>query len=535
MQSVQPPPTGPLHPSSNLRDEDKRLPSILSESGSGMNSDFCPPAVNTHVEPSDSTNTPFPESDLKQFSKPDSTVLLNQTMEITLSDPAEIVTVESKVRKMGHPSRAKAKKKNNKQTCGSDKADKQVKDGTHSRKSQVEKINAEEPTLKDRTPEEILQLSKSQSLNILNSDLPKKSNKRSKIKLKFQQAQDPEVCDVVSLKLDGDFTDPAAHWSNICVSRTSLPGGDGAEEAKSNITCRRSKDRGKAMSVSRKTFVNWPFLMGEPDGHFEVVEKDHDTEPGSMVNGHQIRRQTFIISDHSSPKTASPAASRTTSFSSQSDACPTQRLQSRRESSSHSNQDSAVPTVHPNPRKNSRHKKKPFDKTEAMQKRQRICEKEKEREGRCLGNEKLRCSEKAQFAVDNINNANIESEMVGRSLSDRGEEAGSSEQFYGMDMLKQQLPSEPRSRRNNFVIHQLDDPLDSRRSVPSDGSSRTMKTRHELENFGDMLMDEGPPWLNTEVPLTDTEEASSFSTPRRKTTDGASLDLESATETPPGG
>lgn len=541
VQRIQPPSTGTFNPFRSQRDEDERLSSLFSESGSGMKSDFCPPAVNTQVEPSDSGNTHPPEGDLKHFSKPDNTVLLNQTMEMTLSDATEIVTVEGKVRKMGHPSRAKAKKKN-KQTCDSDN---QVK--THSRKSHVEKTEAEEPTSKDRTPEDMLQLPKGQSLNVLNSDTSKKSKKSSKCKLKSQQTeQDPEV---VSLNLNDDFRDPAANLSNICVSRTSLPGGDGAEDVKSNITCRRSKAKGKGVSVSRKTFVIGPFLMGEPDGHSEVVEKDNATEPGSLVS----RRQTFIISDHSSPKTASPAAglteqgartvraardqqaSQTASFSSQGDACPTQGLQSRCEASSQANQNLAVPSVHLNPKKTSRNRKKPFDKKEAIQKRQRTCEEEKEKEGNCLGNKKSRCSDKAQFIVNNINDTNIESEVVGRSLSDRCEEAGSSEQCYGMDLdtLKLHIPSEPRNLRNTFVIHRLDDPLVRRQSVPSDVNSHMMNTRHELENFEDMLMDERPPWLNTDVPRTDTEAASSFSTPRRTTTDRALL--ESATEATPGG
>lgn len=486
-----------------------------------MNSDFCPPAANTHVEPTDCTNTHPPEGDPKHFSKPDNTVLLNQTMEMTLSDPTEIVTVESKVRRMDHPSRAKdkkKKKKKSKQTCGSDKADKQVKDGAHSRKSQVETTDAEEP--------------KSQSLNVLNANVSKKSKKRSKIKLKSRQTEDPETCDVVSLNLDEDFSDPAANVSNICVSRTSLSGGEGAEEGKSNITCRRSKDRGKTVSASRNTFVNWPLLVGRPGGHFELVQRDHVTEPDSLVNVHQIRRQTFIISDqsdHSSP-TASPAASQTTSCSSQSDAWPTRRLQRRCESSSQADQELAAPSVPPNPKKNGGNEKKPFDKKEAIQKRQSVCEKEKETEGSCLGNEKLRCSEKAQIVFDNLNDTDIESEMVGRSLSDRGEEAGSSQQFYGMDldMLKLQIPSEPRSLRSTFVIHRLDDPLDSRQAVPSDVSSHTRSPRDELEDFGDMLMDERPPWLNAEA-------ASSFSTPGRKTTDSALLNVESAAEATPGG
>lgn len=543
VQSTQPPSTGTLHPSSSLRVEDESLPSLFFESGSGVQSNFCPPAVNTRVKPSDSNKKRSPEGGLKHLDKPDNTVLLNQTMEMTVSHPTEIVNVKNKVRKMGNHSNAEAKK--NKQTCGSGKADNQVKNKIHSKKSHVEKTDAEEPTLKDRNPEDKLQLPKNQSLNVPNSH----KSIKDKIKLKSQQTeQDPGVCNV-SLNLDDAFTDPAANFSDICVSRTSLLRGDGAEEVTSNITSRRSKDKEKWASASRKTFVTTPFLVGEPDCHFKVVEKDRATEPGRLVNDHQFRRPTFIISDHSPPKRASQAAglteqgtravraapdqlvSQTTSFSSQSDACPTQRPQSRCWGSSQASQDFAVPSVHANPKKTSRKEKKPLDK-ETVQKQQRTCEKEKE--GSCLGNRKLRCSDKAQFMVDNIHHTNTESEAVGRSLSDTSEEAGSSEQFYGLDldMLKLHIPSEPRNPRGTYVVRQLDDSVDGRQSGPFDVNSHVMSARHEPEN---LLMDERPPWLNTNVSLAETEAALSFSTPRSETRDGALLNLESATEATPGG
>ena len=528
VQSIQSPPTGSIHSSSSLRDEDEGLLSLFSESNSSIKTDSCPPAVDTHVEPSDSYNT-HSLGDLNRFRKPDNTVLLNQTMDMTLSDTTEIVTVDSKVKKMGHPSRAKTKKKN-KQTCSWNKADSQAKNWTHSTKSHVENTDAEEPTLRDRNPEDSHQLATSQSLNVVNSHVFKKNKKRSKIKLKSQQTeQDPKVCNV-SLNPDDISTDPTANLSNICLSRTPLLEGDGAEDGvKSNITCRRSKAKGKVGSVPRKTLVVEPFLVGEPDVHFDAIEKAPGTKPDSLVDGHQIRRQTFVISDHSSPQTASPGAglseegartvtvaldqlvSQTTSCSSQSNACS----------------------------KTSRHEKKSLDKMEAIQKRKGTCKEKKKSNGRCLDNEKLTCSDKAQFVVDEINNTNIESEVVGRSLLDRRAEDGSSEQFYGlgMDMLKLHIPSEPRNLRSTFVIHKLEDPLDSRQSVLSDVSSHMMDTRHELENFEDILMDERPPWVNTDVPLTDPEEALSFPTPRRKTTDRTLLnsDSESATEATPGG
>lgn len=544
-------------PSSSLRDEVERLSSLFIESGFDMKSVFCPqnsqspPSVNTHEELSDSNKVHSLEGDPKHTSKPENTVLLNATMEMTLSDRTEIVTVESKVRKKGRPSRAKPKR-SKQQTSGSDKAENPVKNLAHSRKSHAEKTDPEDPTLKVRIPEDVLQSPQSQSLNVQNSHLSRKNRKRSKAKLKSNHAeQDAEVCDV-SLNLDDYFTDPDANVSNVCKSRTSER--DGAEQVqKSKITCRRSRAKGERASVSRKTFVIGPFMLGEHESQSKTVEKDDASEPDGLWNS-ESRRQTFIIWDHSSPNAASPAVGlmerdgrivtaaqdpsvrQITSFSS-SDACPTQ---SSCEGSSQANEDFGLPSVHPNPKKPSKNEKKRLSKKAARQNRQRTCEEKKEKEGSFLGNEKSRCSVNADFVVDNSNDAQKEGEVVGGgSLSARGEEAGSFEQFYGMDLdtLKLRIASEPRNLRNTFVIHQRDEPLNSRQSVTCDATSHMMNTRDELENFGDMLVDERPPWLATDAPLADADAGSPFSTPRRETKHRAVLNLSAAvaSEATPGG
>lgn len=492
----------------------------------------CPPAVNTQVDPSDTNNTHSAEGGPKHGSKPENTVLLNATMEMTLSDATEIVTVESKVRKKGRPSRAKDKSKQ--QTSGSGEAETPVKNLTHSRKSHVEKTDPEDSSLKLGNQEDVLQSPKSQSLNVQRPRMSKKNKKGSKAKLKSRHAEkDGEVRDV-SLNLDDYFTDPDVKF---CKNRTTER--NSAEELNSKITYRRSKAKGERASVSRKTFVVGPFLLGEPDSLSGTVKKDDET--AALANSHQSRRKTFIIWDHSSPNASAaaglmepdtravtaardPSVSQTTSFSSPRDAC--RRQQRSCEGSTQAKQDFAAPSAHPNRKKSSKNEKKHPSKNEGRRNRQRTCEEQKDKEGSCLGNEKSRCSVKAPFVVDNINDTQKEDEVVGGSCSARGEEAGSTQQFYGMDLdaLKLHMAAEPRNLRNTFVIH---DPPSSWQAV-IDANSHMMNTQDELENFGDMLVDERPPWLTTDAPPTDTDVLSPFSTPRRETTHRAMLDLSAA-------
>lgn len=500
----------------------------------------CPPAVNTQVDPSDTNNAPSAEGGPKHGSKPENTVLLNATMEMTVSDATEIVTVESKVRKKGRPSRAKDK--NKQQRSGSGEAETPGKNLTHSRKSHVEKIGPEDSSLKPGKEEDVLQSPKSQSLNVQSPHMSKTNKKGSKAKLKSLHAeQDGEVGDV-PLNLDDYFTDPDV---NFCQSRTTER--NGAEEVNSKITYRRSKAKGERASVSRKTFVVGPFLLGEPDGLSGTGEKDDET--AGLANSHQSSRKTFIIWDRSSPKAASaaglmdadtrtvtaargPSLSQTTSFSSPSDARQGRRRSC--EGSTPANQEFAVPSAHPT-RKTSKNEKKRLSKNEGRRNRQRTCEEQNDKERSCLGNEKSRCSVGAPFVVDDIKDTQKEGEVVGGSCSARGGEAGSTEQFYGMDLdaLKLRMAPEPRKPRNTFVIHQQDGPPSSRQSV-IDGNSHMMNTQEELENLGDMLVDERPPWLTTDDPPTDAP--SPFSTPRRETAQRAGLDLSAAvtTEATPG-
>lgn len=534
VQRIQPPPTAIPRPASSLRDEVQRLSSLFPESGSDMKSVFCPqdsqcpPAVNTQVDPSDTKNAHSAEGGPKHDSKPENTLLLNATMEMTLADATEIVTVESKVRKKGRPSRAKDK--NKQQPSGSGEAGSPVENLTHSRKSHVEKIGPEDSSLKLGNQEDVLQSPKSLSLNVQSPHMSNKTKKGSKAKLKSRHAeQDGEAGDV-PLNLEDCFTDPDV---NFYKSRTTER--NGAEEVNPKITCRRSKAKGERASVSRKTFVVGPFLLGEPDSLSGTVKKDE--EPAGLANSHVSRRKTFIIWDHSSPNAASaaglmepdsrtvtaardPPVSPTWSSSSPSDAC--QRGQRSGEGPTQANQDFVVPSAHLNRKKTSKNEKKHVSKNEGRRNRQRTCEEQKDKERSRLGNETSRCSVQAPFIVANMTDTQKEGEVVGGACSARGEEAGSTEQLYGMDLdaLKLRMAPGPRNLRNTFDIH---DPPSSRQSL-IDATSHMM---NELENFGNMLVDERPPWWTTDASPTHTDVPSPFSTPRRETTHRAALELPS--------
>lgn len=424
----------PSRPSTNLRDEVEKLSSFFSG--------FCPqdlhrpPAANTHVETPDSNEDHSPEPNLKPSSKPENTVLLNQTMEMTLADAAEIVTVEGKVKVKG--------KKSKHQSCGSGEGQDPVQNLAQSQRSRVGKPDTDDPTLK------VLHSPRSQSPKVLSPQKPKKDKKRSKSKLKSHQSKrEPELCDVISPSLDSG---PSS--SKSCDRGTSVKR-DGAEEVKSNITCRRSKAKGDRASVSRRTFVLGPFLLGEPKTQTQE-EKDYATNPDLWVNGLQCRRQTFIIRDNSSPTAAPPAGgltdrvTRTDPGSGRGTSGSSSQRQQLQE-----DHGPGEPPVLLSTKKPSRQERRHLGQEAA----------ENQNQGRCPGNGDSSRSDEAHLLVDDIDEANKE------NLSGSGAEAGGAGQSW-ME-LDQSQP--PRSLRSNFIIYQqdqeLEQPGDQRLSTPTDAAS----------------------------------------------------------------
>lgn len=321
---------------------------MFSQSGFDMKSVLClqnsqiPSGVST---PSLSDDAHLPscsvmESDPEHGNKQEKTVLLNATMEMTLTNATEIVTVESKAKKTGRSGKPKCKKKE--QACGSNEAENpQVKNSADSRFSYIESaptgalLQTDDQALEDITDTEVkeLQAPKTWCMSVITSRIPKLSKseagnhqKRTKDKLKShdQAKSKPQSCDIVSPDLDDYFKDSDIKFSKARESVTLLPEKDSAEEAWSKITCRMSRTRkGKRVSsVTRKNSVTMPLQLHESEsGQSKVeqvcneVEEEHvGNKPQSKIKStggsHKSRcRRMFVISvtsDSPPSNTASP-------------------------------------------------------------------------------------------------------------------------------------------------------------------------------------------------------------------------------------
>ncbi|XP_026231822.1 shugoshin_C domain-containing protein isoform X2 [Anabas testudineus] len=252
---------GASRQSSSLRDEVERLSMIFSEPGFDMS--YAPDPQNTQT-PSDEKSSPCLTDDLRPPSdsvvgsetelgnKPEKTVLLNTTMEMTLSNAAEIMTVETQVKKTGRCGKMKSKKNKDQEASWSVVKDSDQVDSTDTA------FQTDDRALEENTATESSIIThpspKTLCKSVLTSRIPKLSlkseagNNQKKVKNKFK-SRDPtksktESRDIFLPKSDDYFTDPDK---------------DTTEEAVSKITCRRSRTKGRRMSsLSRKTFITLP-------------------------------------------------------------------------------------------------------------------------------------------------------------------------------------------------------------------------------------------------------------------------------------
>lgn len=306
---------------------------MFSQSDFDMKSVLClqnsetPSAVSTQLSQSDDSYLPSSsvmEAVPELSNIQEKTVLLNATMEMTLTNPTEIVTVESKAKKPVHSGKPKAKK-NKGPVCQSSEAENsQVKNSVSSRLSDVERAATCTLSLEDirDTGENVFQSPKTHCISVITTHIPKLSKSetdnnqiRTKDTLKShrQAKSKPESSDLQDL--DDYFKDHDLKFSNASESVTLPPEKDGAEEGRSNITCRRSRTKGRSLSsVTRKT--TFPLQLQESDSSRsilkEVCNKVEEKCVGtkSAVGSHKSRcRETFVISvtgDSHSSNTASP-------------------------------------------------------------------------------------------------------------------------------------------------------------------------------------------------------------------------------------
>ncbi|XP_073330001.1 uncharacterized protein sgo2 isoform X2 [Pagrus major] len=260
--------------------------------------------------------------------KREKTILLNTTMEMTLPNATEIVTVETKAKKTGHSAMRKVQK-NKEQARGSSEAENPQVNSADSRLSDVQiaptgtLLQTDDHALEDIRDQEVIELQspKTQCRSVITSRIPKlkseAGNHQKRKKDKFKSC-DPttsktDSCDIVSPEKDDYFKDPQNHFSKAGDSVKLLLEKDTAEEARSKITCRRSRTKGRRVSsVTRKTSDFLPLPLHESESSQsqleqvcnEVEEEDVDTKPqrkmktAAISGGSQKSkcRGTFVIS-----------------------------------------------------------------------------------------------------------------------------------------------------------------------------------------------------------------------------------------------
>ncbi|XP_042349961.1 uncharacterized protein sgo2 isoform X2 [Plectropomus leopardus] len=280
---IHTPQTGASRPSSSLRDEVERLSMMFSQSGFDMTSILRPQISQTRSaaiaegpEPSFSGDLPSSSvMETENGKKHEKTVLLNTTMEMTLSNAAEVITVETKAKKTGRSGKPKSKM-NKEQARGSSAAENpQVKNSADS--SACTLLQTEGHTLEDTAHPEVteVQSPNTQCRSVVTSRIPKLSkpvagNQQKTDKFKPRDEHTESKND--TLHLDDYFTDPDVKATKSVKSPREI---DTTEEPTSKITSRRTKGRA-ASSVGRKTFVSLPRPSNENESSPSQLEQIHN-------------------------------------------------------------------------------------------------------------------------------------------------------------------------------------------------------------------------------------------------------------------
>ncbi|KAM8749532.1 uncharacterized protein sgo2 isoform 3-T3 [Acanthopagrus schlegelii] len=331
--------TGTSRQSSSLRDEVERLsvifPGFDRKSVLCLQNNQTPSVESTCENPGPSlSNEAHPQCSSVLETEPEcgykreKTLLLNTTMEMTLPNATEIVTVETKAKKTEHSAKQKGKK-NDEQVPGSSEAETPQVNPADSRLIDVQIAptgtlwQTDDHAIEDIRDQEVIELQSPEThcRSVMISRIPKlkseggnhQKRKKNKFKSCDLTTSKTDSCDIVSSEKDDYFKDPQNNFSNARESVKLLLEKDTAEEARSKITCRRSRTRGRRMSsVTRQTFTFVPLPLHESESsqsqleqvHSEVEEKDVDTNlqrkmktaANSGGSPKSICRKTFVIS-----------------------------------------------------------------------------------------------------------------------------------------------------------------------------------------------------------------------------------------------
>lgn len=245
---------------------------IFSQTGYDIRSAPCQTLVPTieKSEPSLSDDVNLPsgsvmEMDVDHGNRQENTVLLNTTMEMTQSTAPEIVTVETKARKTGR--KLKSKNKNKEQLNRSCPAeDSQMLDSADSKLSDSSPADTfsqkDNQVLEDVSGPEVSDLCqpKTECKSGITSRIPKlnKAKPGNRQKLPKHTKSKTESCDIVFPVFEDYFNNPEIQFSKDNESGKLPPDEDVADKPGSKITCRRSRTKGRRMSVVNRKTVKSP-------------------------------------------------------------------------------------------------------------------------------------------------------------------------------------------------------------------------------------------------------------------------------------
>lgn len=628
-QCFQSPQTGTSRPSSSLRNEVERLSMMFSQSGFDMKAVLshqnsqAPSVVSTCENPQSSLcDDADPSCSLVMGTQPEhgnkqeKTVLLDTTMEMTLSHATEIVTVKTKGKKPVSSGKLKSKKKKE-HTFGapSEAENPQVKNSADCRLSEAQNsptvslLQTDEHTSEDIGDPKIFELPshKMHCSTAIPSRIPKLNKceagnhqKRTKDELKShdQTKLKTACCDTVSPDLEDFLVDPGIKFSKNSESAKLLPEKDTAEDARSRITCRRSRTKGRRVSsVTRKTFVTLSSPLHESESspskleqlcsEVENVGSKPQRKMKSVKNSevsHKSRcRETFVISVDSDSTV--DAAEQDLMPSAASSNCEAARVLQHSESDPHrhsngpfveetqssgkrswlATQDSGSPqddlssgvldqdldqgctsgTEFQKPKKARRGTMSRSSKKKAIQREDHLNAFEKQEKSSCR-NKGFISENEACYLGDRIDRPERNKEQsddlqVADShsvISEKDDifkhsyDSKSNKSKCRMELNPEQCrktsklhtPRETTNPRETFVVYKrkTQDNVSLNNTWISDVShsySHMMDTSEETvhQNLGDLLTDEMPPWLATDISTADTDVGSLLATPKRET------------------
>ncbi|XP_026150921.1 uncharacterized protein sgo2 isoform X2 [Mastacembelus armatus] len=301
-QCIQASQTVTSHPSSSKQDEAETVFKVPFHSAFNTESvpspkNSRPPAVVSTGEistlsPSCNVNSTLvfmTESELGD--KQETTVLLNTTMEMTLTNAAEIVTVETKAKKASCCDKPDGKRKMQEGNCWAsvDKNHIGASDTLLENNGDPDVIKPQSPETKCKSvfTSHIPKLSKTKAAN-------RQKKTRDKLKPCNRTESNTKPCDIDQLDLNQCFPDPCIKLSEATKRMQLSPGKDTTEKDLSKITCRRSRAQGRRMSsVARKMIVTVPSCESERSPSKVVQLHNEVEEPKDKPHKDQENPEKF--------------------------------------------------------------------------------------------------------------------------------------------------------------------------------------------------------------------------------------------------